>query len=245
MTIRIEGGQTATPVSTSRDFEDFIHLISHDVRNSVRALIEVPQWIVQDLEDMGVKIEGNLGEDLGLMNTYTQRLDRMLHDLLVYSRIGRMQAMSLVDLEEAVDLVCQEIRIPPGIRLEVDLQQKTLCIGDQDVMTLLTSLMSNAIRHRDEQTSLIRITSWQEGRDTVLTFADDGPGIDPHFQEKVFAAMTTLKSRDEVEGSGMGLAHVRKIVNHYGASLRWMDLGGARGVGFEFRFPFLGLTPVS
>jgi len=237
VTIRIESGQAASLVTTSRDYEDFIHLISHDVRNSVRALIEVPQWITQDLEDLGCKIEGSLAENLGLMNTYTQRLDRMLYDLLVYSRIGRMQAMSHVDLIEAIDQMCQEIRIPPGIRLDIDLRQRTLCIGEQDVMTLLTSLMLNSIRHRDAQTSLIRIASWQDSTETVLTFVDDGPGIAPQYHEKVFGAMTTLKSRDEVEGSGMGLAHVRKIVSHYGASLRWINLGTSRGVGFEFRFP--------
>ncbi|MEO5620008.1 MAG: HAMP domain-containing sensor histidine kinase [Cypionkella sp.] len=221
----------------SRDFEDFIYIVSHDVRNSVRALIEVPQWIGEDLRDMGVPIRGALSENLEMMNTHTKRLDRMLMDLLVFSRIGRMQSVVEVNLAEAMENLCQEIRWPSRIRLDLALQQKTLRIGEQDRMTLLTALLSNSLRHSDAQTSLIRFASWREGDETVLSFVDDGPGIAPRYRERVFGAMTTLKSRDEVEGSGMGLAHVRKIISHYGATLRWIELPSERGVGFEMRFP--------
>jgi signal transduction histidine kinase len=71
----------------------------------------------------------------------------------------------------------------------------------------------------------------------ILRFCDDGPGVVPEFREKIFQAMTTLKSRDEVEGSGMGLAHVRKILRTYGGSLTWVDRTDGRGVGFDLRFP--------
>ena len=104
-------------------------------------------------------------------------------------------------------------------------------------MTLLTALLTNAVRHRDDATSLIRITCRRDGDHAILTFSDDGPGIDPRYREKAFAAMTTLKSRDEVEGSGMGLAHVRKILCHYGATLTWLDHPTSRGVDFVMRFP--------
>jgi signal transduction histidine kinase len=70
-----------------------------------------------------------------------------------------------------------------------------------------------------------------------LIYRDDSPGIPLEFRQRVMGAMTTLKSRDEVEGSGMGLAHVRKIVATYGGTLRWLDMPGGRGVGFEMRFP--------
>ena len=100
MNIRTDSSTVAMPAIPSRDFEDFIYLISHDVRNSVRALIEVPVWITEDLQDEGYKIQGQLAEHIGLMNTHTRRLDRMLNDLLVYSRIGRMQLPVDVDLAE-------------------------------------------------------------------------------------------------------------------------------------------------
>ena len=100
-----------------------------------------------------------------------------------------------------------------------------------------TALLSDAVSHHDGTTSQVRFASWQDGEETVLTFQDDGPGIAPQFRDKAFSAMATLKSRDEVEGSGMGLVHVRKIVETYGGQTRWLDSPDGRGVGFEFRFP--------
>jgi signal transduction histidine kinase len=221
----------------SQDFEDFIYLISHDVRNSVRALIEVPQWIAEDLEEAGHRLEGPVGDHISLMNTHTRRLDRMLNDLLIYSRIGRMQSVRDVDLLEAIDSVCQEIRLPANITLRLDLKATELRMGERDILTLLIALFSNSIRHRDVKTSEIVVSSEKSSGETVLRFCDNGPGIPPIHREKVFSAMTTLKSRDEVEGSGMGLAHVRKILNVYGANLNWLDMPDDRGVGFEMRFP--------
>jgi signal transduction histidine kinase len=219
------------------EYENFIYLISHDLRNSMRALIEVPRWIAEDMEAAGHRIEGSLAENLGLMNTHTMRLDRMLFDLLVHSRIGRTQEVHMVDLAEIMETICQEHRIPPGIRLDIALAVPALHMGERDVMTLLTALFSNALRHRDAATSLISVSTRAEGDAVILRFCDDGPGVVPEFREKIFQAMTTLKSRDEVEGSGMGLAHVRKILRTYGGSLTWVDRTDGRGVGFDLRFP--------
>lgn len=224
-------------VGSSRDYEDFIYIISHDVRNSVRALIEVPQWIAEDLVEGGHRIDGSLAENLALMNTHTMRLDRMLNDLLAHSRIGRMQEVQELDLADAVEAVIQEQSVPAGITLAVDLRADRIRMGERDLMTLLAALYSNSIRHRDGSTSRISLTSRREAGDVVLEFCDDGPGIPKHYREKAFKAMTTLKSRDEVEGSGMGLAHVRKIVQHYGGSLSWQDQPGGRGLGLVLRFP--------
>jgi signal transduction histidine kinase len=232
-----KGSGPNSDTAKSQDFEDFIYLISHDVRNSVRALIEVPQWIAEDLEEAGHRLEGPVGDHISLMNTHTRRLDRMLNDLLVYSRIGRMQTVREVDLLEAIDAVCQEMRFPAGIKLKLDLQATELRIGERDILTLLIALFSNSIRHRDAKTSEIVVSSENQAGETILRVCDNGPGIARIHREKIFSAMTTLKSRDEVEGSGMGLAHVRKILNVYGANLEWLDLPDDRGVGFEMRFP--------
>lgn len=220
----------------SKDFEDFIYLISHDVRNSVRALIEVPQWIVEDLVDAGHRIEGQLGENIRLLNAHTSRLDRMLTDLLIHSRIGRMRAVEM-DLAIALDTLLSELRLPSGLQLTHDLAAPLLRIGESDLMTLLTALVTNSIRHRDNDTSEIHIASRRDGAEVVLTYRDNSPGIPALLREKAFRAMTTLKSRDEVEGSGMGLAHVAKIVATYRAEMTWLDLHATRGVALELRFP--------
>ncbi|MCV3270599.1 sensor histidine kinase [Roseobacter sinensis] len=225
----------AAPVSG--DFEEFIYLISHDVRNSVRALIELPQWISEDLAEAGVPLDGSVGESIELMNRHTGRLDRMLVDLLTFSRVGRMQAIVEVDLQQALDEVLDEIAVPAGFTVERDLSCDRFRLGERDVLTLLTALLSNAIKHNDRTVGKIAVSCRTEGAEVVLSVEDNGPGIPPKFHDRIFGAMTTLRPRDEVEGSGMGLAITRKIAQLYGGDVAILDTGSARGSTFEVRWP--------
>ena len=221
----------------SRDFEDLIYLLSHDVRNSVRALLEVPAWIEEDLVEAGHKITGSLAENLELVNTHTRRLDRMLIDLLVHSRVGRKQAVKTVDLAEAVELVVEQMILPPGFSFETDLKCSSVQIGERDILTLLSALISNGIKHHDRDEGLIRVSSFRDATQCVLVVSDDGPGIPAKYREAVFDAMMTLRPRDEIEGSGMGLAIVRKIVDIYGGRMRWANETADRGAVLEIGLP--------
>lgn len=223
------------PAGTSQDIEDFIYLISHDVRSSVRALIELPQWIAEDLEEAGFPVEGAVATSIEMMNRHTSRLDRMLVDLLTYSRIGRMQEMTDIDVGKALDEVLEEMKLPPGFEIVRNLGCPTVTMGDRDILTLLGALIQNAVKHHDKSSGRIVVSCERDGPDTVISVADDGPGISPEFREKVFGAMSTLRPRDEVEGSGMGLACVRKIARLYGGDARVSDSPYGRGSLVEVR----------
>ena len=224
-----------TPFAASNDFEDFIYLISHDVRNSVRALIELPQWIAEDLTEAGVKVEGSVGESIELMNRHTGRLDRMLVDLLTFSRIGRMQSVAEIDLDQAVTDVLEEMRVPSGFTIVRALDCNSLSMGERDILTLLTALISNAIKHHDRRVGKIVVSCYRDGQHVVLSVRDNGPGIPGEHHERVFGAMTTLRPRDEVEGSGMGLAITRKIAQHYHGDVRIVTHKESRGTTMEVR----------
>lgn len=202
----------------TQDIDDFIYLISHDVRASVRALLELPQWIAEDLEEAGVKVDGSVAQSIDLMNRHTGRLDRMLVDLLTYSRIGRMQEICEVDVSDALTEVCETLQLPAGFQVTTDIDCASLRMGDRDILTLFTALLSNAVKHHDKDQGRIVVTAEQRADLVTICVSDDGPGIDPDMCQRVFGAMTTLRPRDEVEGSGMGLANVRKIAEHYGGA---------------------------
>lgn len=225
------------PHGPSQDIEDFIYLISHDVRSSVRALLELPQWIAEDLEEAGFQIDGQVASSIELMNRHTGRLDRMLVDLLTFSRVGRMQTVRLVDLDEALDEVLEEIKLPIGFTLNRVFECKQLVIGDRDILTLLNALISNAIKHHEKSVGRLVVEARRDDANTVISVCDDGPGIRPEFHERVFGPMTTLRPRDEVEGSGMGLANVRKIAAHYGGSAMVQVSPYGQGTNIEVKFP--------
>ena len=149
---------TSTQLSASK-FEDFIYLLSHDIRNSVRALLEVPQWIQDDLVEAGYRINEPLQENLALMNIHTRRLDRMLIDLLVYSRAGRMQVVKTVDLAESIAVVLDQLTVPTRFNIDLDLKCTEIRMGDRDVLTLFSALISNAIKHHDLSEGNVTITS--------------------------------------------------------------------------------------
>lgn len=203
----------------SQDIDDFIYLMSHDVRASVRALLELPQWIVEDLEEAGVDVSGSVGETIEMMNRHTARLDRMLVDLLAYSRIGRMQGMDLVDVDGALDEVLGVLTIPKGFHVSRNIACRYCLIGQQDILTLWSALIGNAVKHHHLSSGHITLATRAEGDMIRFTVCDDGPGIPEEFRAKVLGAMTTLRPRDEVEGSGMGLANIRKIAEHYSGTV--------------------------
>jgi signal transduction histidine kinase len=238
LTNRMAGTSQAQDLyTTSQELEDFVYLISHDVRSSVRALIELPQWIADDLSEAGVRVDGSVGESIELMNKHTGRLDRMLVDLLTFSRVGRMQTVREVDLDEALTEVLEETAVPPGFKIVRALDWFSLSIGERDVLTLLNALISNAIKHHDRAQGKIVVTSHLDRNEVVITVGDNGPGIPAKFRERVFGAMTTLRPRDEVEGSGMGLAIARKIAMIYGGSASILETVGQRGTTVEVRLP--------
>lgn len=218
-----------------REIEDFIYLISHDVRASVRALLELPQWIAEDLEEAGVKLDGPVATSIELMNRHTGRLDRMLVDLLTYSRVGRMQEFGSREIDAALNSVLDEMKLPAGFVVTRDLKCTHAMIGDRDILTLLDELIQNALKHHHKPSGRIHIASATDGGETVISVADDGPGISPENREKVFSAMQTLRPRDEVEGSGMGLATVRKIATTYGGSAQTVRSVFGRGTTIEVR----------
>lgn len=222
-----------TPAGASQDFEDFIYLISHDVRSSVRALLELPQWIVEDLEQDGVEVKGKLADSIDLMNRHTGRLDRMLVDLLTFSRVGRMQRCEKVKLSEALAQVLEAMKLPSGFEVVSQLGECSAVVGERDILTLFDALIQNAVKHHDRDAGRIIVTAHDVAGGVEIRVADDGPGILDEFSERVFSAMTTLKPRDEVEGSGMGLASVRKIARLYGGDAWVLPSPYGRGTQFS------------
>ena len=229
-----DGGHPALE-NGSQEFDDFIYLISHDVRSSVRALLELPQWITEDLDEAGIKVEGQLASTIDLMNRHTGRLDRMLVDLLTYSRVGRMQSVQDVDIAAVLEDVLEGVKLPSGFNVVRALDCTSIKIGERDILTLLDALIQNAVKHHDQKKGQIIVASKRDGDAVVISVSDDGPGIKEEFREKVLAAMTTLRPRDELEGSGMGLAIVRKIARLYGGDARLLDSEYGRGSQVEVR----------
>ncbi|MBO9430732.1 HAMP domain-containing sensor histidine kinase [Sulfitobacter sp. R18_1] len=230
------------PQPAGPDAEEFIHLVSHDLRSSIRALLELPEWIAEDIEYAGLEINASVHSSIALMKRHTRRLDRMLVDLLQYSRAGRGRDASEVELKQAFHAAVEEVGPPSGFRVNHHFGCDSFRFDEQDLHSLFVALIGNAIKHHDRFSGRVKVVVKSEGEAMMLTVSDDGPGIPPRYHERVFQPMTTLRSRDEVEGSGLGLALVRKIAGAYGGHACLVSTGAERGTTVSVRLEGVAMT---
>ena len=102
---------------------------------------------------------------------------------------------------------------------------------------VLRNLIENAIKHHHQPgAGVIQVTGRRRGELVEFCVADNGPGIAPQFHERIFEVFQTLRPRDEVEGSGMGLAIVKKTVESAGGAI-WVQSAAGEGTAFFFTWP--------
>ena len=171
-------------------------------------------------------------------------MQRLVDDLLTYSRATRLpHPVQEVELTRLLDDVVFMLNPPEGFSVEYADDLPTIQTARAPLEQILTNLIGNAIKHHDRERGRVQVTMRDMGLQLEFTVTDDGPGIEPEFHERVFKMFHTLKSRDELEGSGMGLALVKKLVEQWGGQIYLHSHRGAatgddgRGASFIFTWP--------
>jgi PAS domain S-box-containing protein len=195
---------------SNKDLEQFAYVASHDLKAPLRAIELLVQWITEGLNGYDVN---NVQENLGLLGKRTQRLNRLLDDLLAYSRAGRkVGAHRMSDTHALVLDIVQLLNPPPTITISIEGQLPKFATHPAPLEQVLRNLISNAVKHHPGPQGRVVVSCQEKGDHYLYAVADDGEGIPAQYAERVFEMFQTLKSRDQVEGSGMGLAIVSRIV---------------------------------
>ncbi len=218
----------------SDELERFVYFASHDLKSPLRAVEALATWIQDDL---GESLQGETAEHMRLLRARIKRMDRLLDDILVYSRAGRNVAEpEEVDVGKLVADLSLLLDVPGGMEIEADPSLPTFTTRRVLLLQVLHNLVGNAVKHHDGPPGRVRVGADPTELSWSFWVQDDGPGIPPRFQERIFGMFQTLKRRDEVEGSGMGLALVRKIVEAQGGRVE-VTSGEGRGACFRFAWP--------
>jgi signal transduction histidine kinase len=218
---------------SNQELDAFAYAASHDLKAPLRVIQNASKWLEEDLEP---HLTAETREHMSLLRSRVRRMERLLDDLLQYSRIGRETDTLPAELIDAAALVenIQAMLAPPeGFTVDVHCSLAGIKVARMPLQEILINLISNAIKHHDKKTGRIEIFVEDLGPHYRFSVRDDGPGIPAHFHEKIFKMFQTLKPRDKVEGSGMGLALARKYVEVSGGELR---LESAPGLGSTFSF---------
>lgn len=218
---------------SNQELEQFAYVASHDLKTPLRNIDNLAKWVVEDNDKT---LTDNAREHLGLLRNCVTRLEVLLDDILAYSRAGRIvDDVREVDIGELVKQVV-ETHVPPAFK--VILPDLPKIISPATPLTqIFGNILSNAVKHHDKGGGVIEVRCQPVGRFYEFSVQDDGPGIPPQYHERVFQMFQTLQSRDIVEGSGMGMAIIKKLVEWQGGRV-WIESGeGKRGTAIHFLWP--------
>ena len=193
---------------SNRELEEFAYVASHDLRGPLRSIDNLSQWVV---EDAGEALPEASRQDLQTMQDRIARMDGFLDGLLQYSRIGRTAALvETVHTRELIDDCVKLLDIPPGFTVDTMANMPVIDTARVPLQLVFQNLISNAIKHHDRRYGTIYISAQTTDAGIEFRVADDGPGIDRQYHEQIFQLFKTLRRRDEVESSGVGLALAKK-----------------------------------
>lgn len=226
--------QVALLARTNKELDEFVYVASHDLKAPLRAVENLARLIGKAVKDI---LPPQNKELLDLLQGRVRRMEKLLDDLLEYSRVGRVQgAKSIVDVTELLRDIVQLLDPQPPFKVIVPSHLPTLETYRTPLEQVLRNLMSNAIKHHNRKDGTIQVQAIDKGSCLEFSIRDDGPGIAGKYHEKIFQMFQTLRPRDEVEGSGMGLALVKKIVEDQKGKI-WLESEEGKGSCFFFTWP--------
>lgn len=217
----------------NKELDDFAYVASHDLKAPLRAIDNLARWVNDDVKEVA---SPSAIEDLQLMQSRVHRMEGLLDDLLDYSRAGRKKyESSQINVLEFVAESCEVVDLPATMQLKVSGDDFEIKTQLAPLAQVLRNLVDNAHKHHDRQTGSIAISVHQINDLVEFIVEDDGPGISHEYHARIFEMFRTLKPRDDVEGSGMGLAIVRKQIESHGGAITVTSQG--RGTRFRFTWP--------
>lgn len=218
---------------SNKDLQEFSYVASHDLKSPLNAIKQLASWVKDDCDDI---LPEESKKHLILLQSRADRMLKLLSDLLSYSRLSEASyEYKIVNLEMMVK-DCFEVDVNSG-SFTYSVSSVEIDVPFIPFEIVMRNLISNSIKHHDRLKGEITV-SYQKGHEShVLEVRDDGPGIPKELHKKAMEMFQTLKSRDKLEGSGMGLAIVKKIVEQHGGTIMIKAVEG-RGTTFMITWPF-------
>jgi PAS domain S-box-containing protein len=219
-----------------RELDQFAYVASHDLKAPLRGIANLAQWIQDDTWE---RLGAESIEHMRLLQGRVRRMEALIDGILTYSRAGRV-----LDRPEAVDTgalvreVIELLAAPTDVTIQLSAEMPLLQAERVPLQQVFLNLIGNAVKFTRMVRSdpVIRI-DWRDAGDVFeFSVSDNGPGIDPEYHERIWGIFQTLEPRDKVEGTGIGLAVVRKIVDTRGGSAN-VESAPKQGATFRFTWP--------
>ncbi len=196
----------------NQELDQFAYVASHDLKAPLRAIANISHWLEEDLQD---KLTDDTRQQLDLLKGRIYRMEKLIDGLLQYSRTGRQEmASEIVAVDKLLKDAIASLAPPPEFMIEIAPEMPKVNTVRVLLEQVFTNLINNAIKHHHRSQGTIKITAQKKDDFYEFAVSDDGPGIAPQHQEKVFVLFQTLSPRDDTENTGIGLSLVKKIVEN-------------------------------
>ena len=226
--------KTTELMIANRELDAFSHSVSHDLRAPLRAVDGYARMLE---EDYGSQLNGEARRLLGVLRTASERMGRMIEDLLEFSKLGRHPLRTQpVQVNDLVEGVIDELRPDAGgRRIEFAVGELGVVEADPNLLRhALSNLVGNAIKYtRNRDVAVIEIGRNTTPEGPVYYVKDNGAGFDPRYAGKLFGVFQRLHGADEFEGTGIGLSIVRRITERHGGRV-WAESRPGLGAAFYF-----------
>ncbi|RKD95961.1 MEDS domain-containing protein [Halopiger aswanensis] len=218
---------------SNKRLEQFAYAASHDLQEPLRMVSSYLQLLESRYED-ALDEEGT--EFLGFAVDGADRMREMIGALLQYSRVETQgDPLEPVDLEDVFEGVREDLRVQiEEADAEITVGSLPRVRGDaSQLRQVFQNLLSNAITYSGDEPPRIRVRAEKRGRKRAIAVEDDGIGIPPDEQDRIFDIFDRLHSREEYDGTGIGLALCERIVERHGGEI-WVDSEPGEGATFSF-----------
>lgn len=229
--------RTAELEAANKELESFSYSVSHDLRTPLRAIDGFSRILLDDYTD---KLDDEGKRLLKVVRDNTSRMGQLIDDILKFSRVGRLElGFCEVDMEKLAREVFEELR--PDVadaKLQLEIEPVLPASGDAAMMRQVwVNLLSNAIKFsRPRAAARIKVGSFKEGDETIYFVKDNGVGFDMRYADKLFGVFQRLHGVTEFEGTGIGLAIVKRIVTRHAGRV-WAEGKVDEGATIYFALP--------
>lgn len=217
----------------NKELEQFTFIASHDLQEPLRTVTGLVEMLKDkyssNLDDRALKAMGYLSQS-------TLRMKSLITALLDYSRIGKEAKLYKVNLNDSL------AELLTDLDLLISESNAEITVGDlpelyafrTNILLLFQNLIVNSIKFKNKDVNpKIEISALKKGTDWEFSVQDNGIGIKPEYNERIFTIFQRLHLRDEYKGNGIGLSHCRKIVHMHGGKI-WLENNGKPGSCFKF-----------
>lgn len=216
----------------NKELEQFAYITSHDLKTPLRGISSLASFIKEDLEAGETEEVYN---HLDTLQGRVKRVENLINGILHYSKIGKIMPEA-VNLNTMIRADFKNYQSLDHVRFTIKGKLPTL-IGDKiQLSQVISNLISNAVKYNDKAICEVCISSVEKATLYEITIEDNGPGIAPKYQQKIFEVFQTLSEKDTYESTGLGLAIVKKIIEKHEGAIR-VESNGTLGTKFIISYP--------